>query len=208
MRQTERSSTTQQKQSTTHRTAGPQAPPHKPREPRGRPGGGRPGARATLHADCAVGSGEWAEPPHSPWTLRRRVQKNAFFGRFSGPEDRAKKGTFRSSFGPPFWTLYPSGRRPDRLIIAALLLRRSRPRHDAEAYGLADGQGPLTIRSYVSRGHPFRTERWPGVQRSRCRLWTESGLPSRASIRVAQRRRHHGIEVCRSSVLSDRRSPS
>ena len=165
-------------------------------------------ARTRGPTDCAVGSGEWAEPPHSPWTLRRRVQKNAFFGRFSRPEDRAKKGTFRSSFGPPFWTLYPSGRRPDRLIIAALLLRRSRPRHDAEAYGLADGQGPLTIRSYVSRGHPFRTERWPGVQRSRCRLWTESGWPSRASIRVAQRRRHHGIEVCRSSVLSDRRSPS
>ena len=30
-------------------------------------------------ADCAVGSGEWAEPPHSPWTLRRRGRKKAHF---------------------------------------------------------------------------------------------------------------------------------
>ena len=134
-------------------------------------------------------------------------EKRLFWAIF-GARGSCQKGHFSVLFWTPFWTLYPSGRRPDRLIIAALLLRRSRPRHDAEAYGLADGQGPLTIRSYVSRGHPFRTERWPGVQRSRCRLWTESGWPSRASIRVAQRRRHHGIEVCRSSVLSDRRSPS
>ena len=79
----------------------PENPPHPPdhhlpdRGPLARGGG----------ADCAVGSGEWAEPPHSPWTLRRRVQKSAIFGPFPWPEDRARKGTFRSSFGPPFWTL-------------------------------------------------------------------------------------------------------
>ena len=28
---------------------------------------------------CAVGSGEWAEPPHSPWTLRRRGPKMGIF---------------------------------------------------------------------------------------------------------------------------------
>ncbi|MCP4485775.1 MAG: hypothetical protein GY820_00360, partial [Gammaproteobacteria bacterium] len=32
--------------------------------------------------DCAVGSGEWAEPPHSPWTLRRRGPKMGIFCTF------------------------------------------------------------------------------------------------------------------------------
>ena len=36
------------------------------------PRGVRCGARGRLNADCAVGSGEWAEPPHPPWALHRR----------------------------------------------------------------------------------------------------------------------------------------
>ena len=63
-------------------------------------------------ADCAVGSGEWAEPPHSPWTLRHRGPKRAIFCPFSGSEDSAKGalfGPFLAHFWPifgPFWALF------------------------------------------------------------------------------------------------------
>jgi len=71
-------------------------------------------ARSELLAavDCAVGSGEWAEPPHSPWTLRHRASKKAIFRPFSGARGsrfwgltrgwgapRAQKGL--SLLGPP-----------------------------------------------------------------------------------------------------------
>ena len=46
-------------------------------------------------ADCAVGSGEWAEPPHYPWTFRRRSGKNAIFWAFFDPFP----GRGRSCFG-------------------------------------------------------------------------------------------------------------
>ena len=36
-------------------------------------------ATGRLRADCAVGSGEWAEPPHSPWTLHPRGAKRGHF---------------------------------------------------------------------------------------------------------------------------------
>ena len=74
---------------------------------RGRAGAARLSAvrRAT---DCAVGSGEWAEPPHSPWTLRRRVRKSALFWAFSGSRGQCQNRPFRGSGGTPgFWTLYP-----------------------------------------------------------------------------------------------------
>ena len=46
--------------------------------------------------DCAVGSGEWAEPPHSPWTLRRRGRKKGnFWPFFEAPE-----GAKMAHFGP------------------------------------------------------------------------------------------------------------
>lgn len=64
-------------------------------------------------ADCAVGSGEWAEPPHSPWTLRHRGPKKAIFCLFSGSRGQRKMGPFWPLFGPflalfgalfwPFW---------------------------------------------------------------------------------------------------------
>ena len=80
-------------------------PPTHPPQPTSGPGGpGGPGgagwglgaglacvrrrrlATGRLRADCAVGSGEWAEPPHSPWTLRRSPKKRPFFALFSGPD--------------------------------------------------------------------------------------------------------------------------
>lgn len=133
-------------------------------------------------------------------------EKCHFWPFFLDPRTVPKRALFGPLLDPLFGPYTDPGRRAGRLIIAPLQLRRSRARHDAQA----DGQGrrPRAPSGWELRssGHPFRTERWPGVQRSRCRLWMESGWPSRASIRVAQRRRHHGIEVCRSSVLSDRRS--
>ena len=48
------------------------------------------GARIGCGADCAVGSGEWAEPPHSPRTLRHRGAKIGIFSDFSTPEDTPK----------------------------------------------------------------------------------------------------------------------
>ena len=71
---------TPQTQPTTPTAASPRDPP--PNPPRVVVGGG--GARTRGVADCAVGSGEWAEPPHSPWTLRRRYPKKANFSPFFG----------------------------------------------------------------------------------------------------------------------------
>ena len=73
-------------------TPPPEAPPHTPTTPPCRPPSAPParrplgrGGKRARGADCAVGSGEWAEPPHSPWTLRRRGSKMAIFGHFFGP---------------------------------------------------------------------------------------------------------------------------
>lgn len=88
-------------------------PTDTPRTPRGPPPGGRSRWRVLRRArstDCAVGSGEWAEPPHSPWTLRRRVQKKAIFWPFSGPENPAQeapRGPSGASRDPP-GGLYPT----------------------------------------------------------------------------------------------------
>ena len=90
--------------------------PHPPCPPCPPSRGGWSGtaARSELLAavDCAVGSGEWAEPPHSPWTLRHRGPKRAIFCPFSGSEDSAKGalfGPFLAHFWPifgPFWALF------------------------------------------------------------------------------------------------------
>ena len=62
------------------------------------------GARGSQAADCAVGSGEWAEPPHSPWTLRRRGPKKAIFWPFFGARESClypRRATPESPPGPP-----------------------------------------------------------------------------------------------------------
>ena len=64
-------------------------PPIATGDPRERGGTGRSVERAP-GADCAVGSGEWAEPPHSPWTLRFSGAKIGIFCLFLVPE----KGSF------------------------------------------------------------------------------------------------------------------
>ena len=69
----------------------PPSPPYQPlpdHPPRRR---GTVAARAEgAVTDCAVGSGEWAEPPHSPRTLRHRGAKIGIFSDFSTPEDTPK----------------------------------------------------------------------------------------------------------------------
>ena len=41
---------------------------------------------ATQSTDCAVGSGQWAEPPHPPWALHRRgVRRRLFLGSRQDP---------------------------------------------------------------------------------------------------------------------------
>ena len=76
-------------------------------------GATRAASLAAQDTDCAVGSGEWAEPPHSPWTLRHRVPKKAIFCLFSASRGQRKMGPFWPLFGPflalfgalfwPFW---------------------------------------------------------------------------------------------------------
>ena len=43
-------------------------------------------------ADCAVGSGQWAEPPHSPTTVHRRGSKSRNFWRLLGPRRQGPGG--------------------------------------------------------------------------------------------------------------------
>ena len=44
------------------------------------------GRGAARSADCAVGSGQWAEPPHPPWALHRRgVRRRLFLGSRQDP---------------------------------------------------------------------------------------------------------------------------
>jgi len=85
-----------------HAPPTPRGPPRPPPDPpRGR--AWRPvrvrGVRRLAGADCAVGSGEWAEPPHSPWTLRRRVQKCALFDPFLSSDRGSKRGHFLAFLG-------------------------------------------------------------------------------------------------------------
>ena len=42
--------------------------------------------------DCAVGSGQWAEPPHSPTTVHRRGSKSRNFWRLLGPRRQGPGG--------------------------------------------------------------------------------------------------------------------
>ena len=67
-------------------TTQPPCPLHPPPSPLRERRSGR-AAKEPAGADCAVGSGEWAEPPHSPWTLRRRGQKKGNFCPFFGPRE-------------------------------------------------------------------------------------------------------------------------
>ena len=47
---------------------------------------------ATQRTDCAVGSGQWAEPPHSPTTVHRRGSKSRNFWRLLGPRRQGPGG--------------------------------------------------------------------------------------------------------------------
>ena len=92
----------------TRREPGPEATRDAPRAAGRRSGGAVAFAAAAAgraRADCAVGSGEWAEPPHSPWTLRRRGSKMAIFWPFFDPREscfgRACGGGGRPARGPP-----------------------------------------------------------------------------------------------------------
>ena len=49
-------------------------------------------ARASQRTDCAVGSGQWAEPPHSPTTVHRRGSKSRNFWRLLGPRRQGPGG--------------------------------------------------------------------------------------------------------------------
>ena len=79
-------------------SGGPRPPRPRPRPPlppgpsRARRACVRP---ATQRTDCAVGSGEWAEPPHSPWTLRAGVRKRAIFRPFSPERQTPLRGPAR-----------------------------------------------------------------------------------------------------------------
>ena len=49
-------------------------------------------ARDSTRTDCAVGSGQWAEPPHSPTTVHRRGSKSRNFWRLLGPRRQGPGG--------------------------------------------------------------------------------------------------------------------
>ena len=48
------------------------------------PRGSGPTLDAAARADCAVGSGWWAEPPYPPWALHRRGPGRPILGGFGG----------------------------------------------------------------------------------------------------------------------------
>ena len=58
------------------------------------------GARDGTRTDCAVGSGEWAEPPHYPWTFRRRSKKKGHFSAFFDPFLGRGRSCFEAALGP------------------------------------------------------------------------------------------------------------
>ena len=68
--------------------------------PRPDPARAGPSARFGACADCAVGSGEWAEPPHYPWTFRRRPGKKAIFLAFFDPFPGRGRSCFEAALGP------------------------------------------------------------------------------------------------------------
>ena len=53
---------------------------------------GRSRGGLAWYADCAVGSGQWAEPPHSPTTVHRRGSKSRNFWRLLGPRRQGPGG--------------------------------------------------------------------------------------------------------------------
>ena len=78
--------------------------PREAGESRGGRGRGVPRAGLGDHttrrsADCAVGSGQWAEPPHPPWALHRRGSPEGTFWPPAGgpppeaPEDQSPRGS-------------------------------------------------------------------------------------------------------------------
>ena len=62
----------------------------------------RPGRSANITTDCAVGSGQWAEPPHPPWALHRRgVRRRHFLGPPGPPPETPRGSTPRGGSGAP-----------------------------------------------------------------------------------------------------------
>ena len=114
--------------------AGPRPPATDPAGWRGG-GGSREHLLSAVATDCAVGSGEWAEPPHYPWTLRRRGRKMAIFWPFFGP-----RGSFMGRAGA-------RGRR-----FAKSASPRAEVRGPLKAYICSRGQFGPRSRSDQQRG--------------------------------------------------------
>ena len=164
--------------------------------PSGRPGPARKRSRRAVAAvarrarstgaDCAVGSGEWAEPPHSPWTLRRR-----------GP----KKGNFCPFFGARESCLYPRRATPEsppgppRSGAQGGLLDPPEGGPDPPMRGVARGnsegvQKPREFRvdpGSSARADPGRLSHRPAL-RCRVPLWGDPGWPSWAREKRGRRR--------------------
>ena len=95
--------------------------------------------------DCAVGSGQWAEPPHPPWALHRRgVRRSTFWGPPRAPLRRAPRGSSaRSGLSPDLSGGQQTGRagvlgggtKPPQTPPACSLDGRSRPHRAYEQCG-------------------------------------------------------------------------
>ena len=173
-----------------HPTPHPPAPPDPPRRP-GRERAACGGARDGTRTDCAVGSGEWAEPPHSPWTLRRRVRKSALFWAFSGSRGQCQKHPFWGPGGPLFGPYAPP-----RLGEARSDLHRAHPwQRSGPVMAGAGWIAPGRILSDPELRQGLMTN--ASGSRSLLPVSARGWRPARSRAvldRVVQRRRHHGLE--------------
>lgn len=156
------------------------------------------------NADCAVGSGEWAEPPHSPGLLRHRGEKSAIFAPFFHPEDppRTSPQDSRGAAG----TLAPRasssriGELRCREAVAVIRRDPGYPRVEGEFRRGTTRHGGDLAEHQELRRRPGVTRRPPG-------LWDRPITPpARDSLRArgALVNRPRSASRCRTGGLTER----
>ena len=128
----------------------------------------RGSARAAF-ADCAVGSGQWAEPPHPPWALHRRGGPEGTFWAPAGgpppdpPEDQSPEG----GVGGLQPTVRSSARKPEQPQSCSGLPapRRRKSQRSGRARGNAEWPVRVVWRRAPKERHPS------GTRSKRDRTW-------------------------------------
>ena len=120
-------------------------------------------------ADCAVGSGQWAEPPHPPWALHRRGGPEGTFWAPAGgpppdpPEDQSPEG----GVGGLQPTVRSSARKPEQPQSCSGLPapRRRKSQRSGRARGNAEWPVRVVWRRAPKERHPS------GTRSKRDRTW-------------------------------------